>query len=367
MLGISACHSGRARERAIRNPDAKSEFASGFRVRGFAAPRNDRPRGRVSTLALALALLAAIASPALAQSDYPNRAITLVVPLPPGGTNDIMARAVADKLSAALGQQVVVENRAAGGNGTVGTRQVAKGPADGYTILLGYTSTLATSPHMLNVGYEPTKDFATIGLIGMAPSLLLVHPSAPYKTVADLLVDIRASKEPFQVGTPGISTVNHLSALLFAHQAKVSLQYIPYKGSQPLSTDLVAGHVKVGFNPIPVSRASIEGKLLRALAATSLKRSAIYPDLPTIAESGLPGYDAVLTYGLVAAAATPRPIIDKLNRALRSALDTDEVKRRLHQEGAETMPTTPEQHMAVIVSENAKWSALIKANNLGSH
>jgi tripartite-type tricarboxylate transporter receptor subunit TctC len=318
-------------------------------------------------LMTALMLSAAVASAAQAQSDYPNRTVTLVVPLPPGGTNDIMARAVADKLSAGLGQQVVVENRAAGGNGTVGTRQVAKGATDGYTLLLGYTSTLATSPHMLNVGYEPTKDFATIGLIGMAPSLLLVHPSTTYRSVGDLLAEMRAAKEPFQVGTPGISTVNHLSALLFAHQAKVNLQYIPYKGSQPLSTDLVAGHVKVGFNPIPVSRAAIEGKLLRALAATSMKRSAIYPDLPTIAESGLPGYDAVLTYGLVAAAGTPRPIIDKLNRVLRDALATDDVKRRLHQEGAETMPTTPEEHLAVIAAENAKWSALIKANNLAQH
>ena len=305
--------------------------------------------------------------PASAQSDYPNRTITLVVPLPPGGTNDIMARAVADKLSASLGQQVVVENRAAGGNGTVATRAVAKGPTDGYTLLLGYTSTLATSPHMLNVGYDPVKDFATIGLIGMAPSLLLVHPNAPYNSVAELLADIRGAKEPFQVGTPGISTVNHLSALLFAHQAQVNLQYIPYKGSQPLSTDLIAGHVKVGFNPIPVSRAAIEGKLLRALAATSIKRSAIYPELPTIAESGLPGYDAVLTYGLVAAAGTPRPIVEKLNGVLRAALATDDVKRRLHQEGAETMPTTPEQHLAVIVGENAKWSALIKANNIAPH
>ena len=318
-------------------------------------------------LLMVLALVTAISSPAQAQGDYPSRAVTLVVPLPPGGTNDIMARAVADKLSAGLGQQVVVENRAAGGNGTVGTRQVAKGSADGYTILLGYTSTLATSPHMLNVGYDARKDFAPIGLIGMAPSLLLVHPTAPYKSVADLLADMRAAREPFQVGTPGISTVNHLSALLFAHQANVKLQYIPYKGSQSLSTDLIAGHVKVGFNPIPVSRAAIESKLLRPLAATSLKRSAIYPDLPTVAEAGLSGYDAVLTYGLVVAAGTPRAIVDKLNKALRAALDTDEVKRRLHQEGAEVMPTSPEEHAAVIVRENAKWSALIKANNLAQH
>jgi tripartite-type tricarboxylate transporter receptor subunit TctC len=254
-------------------------------------------------LLAALALICA--APALAQDSYPNRPITLVVPLPPGGTNDMMARAVADKLSDALGQQVVVENRALGGSGTVGTRAVAKGPADGYTLLLGYTSTLATGPSMFaNVGYDPRKDFAPIGLIGAAPALLLVHPSMAVRNVGELIELIKNSKEPFQVATPGVSTVNHLAAVLFAQQAGVQLQYIPYKGSQPLITDMVGGHVKVGFNPIPVSRGALEGKLIRALAGTSLKRSSMFPDLPTIAESGLPGFDAVLTYGLIAPAAT---------------------------------------------------------------
>jgi tripartite-type tricarboxylate transporter receptor subunit TctC len=317
-------------------------------------------------LALAFATLTVIAAPAHAQADYPNRPITLVIPLPPGGTNDMMARAVADKMSAALGQQVVIENRPAGGSGTVASRAVAKGPADGYTLLLAYTSTMATGPSMLpNVGYDPRKDFAPVGLIGMAPALLLLHPSMTVKNVSELIALMKASKEPFQVGTPGVSTVNHLAAVLLAQQAGVKLQYIPYKGSQPLITDLVGGFVKVGFNPIPVSRGALEGKLIRALAATSLKRSSTFPDLPTVAESGLPGFDAVLTYGIVAPAGTPRPIVDKLNKVLRDALATDEVKRRLNQEGAEPMPTTPEEHAALIDREETKWSALIKANHLG--
>ena len=273
-----------------------------------------------------LALL--IAAPALSQDAYPNRPITLVIPLPPGGTNDIMARAVADKLSAELGQQVVVENRSLGGSGTVGTRAVAKGPADGYTLLLGYTSTLATGPSMFpNVGYDPRKDFAPIGLIGAAPALLLVHPSMTVRNVSELI----ELDQELEGTVPGrharaSSTVNHLAAVLFAQQAGVKLQYIPYKGSQPLITDLVGGHVKVGFNPIPVSRGALDGKLIRALAVTSLKRSSTFPDLPTIAESGLPGFDAVLTYGLVAPAGTPRPIIERLNKELRAALATDEVQ-----------------------------------------
>lgn len=311
---------------------------------------------------VALLALTALVLPVRAQNDYPNRPITLVIPLPPGGTNDIMARSVADKMSTTLGQQIVIENRAMGGSGIVASRAVAKGPADGYTILLGYTSTLATGPSLLNnAGYDVRKDFAPLGTIGMAPALLLVHPGVSYRNVGDLIADIKASKEPFQVATPGISTVNHLAAVLFAQQAGVNLQYIPYKGSQPLITDMVGGHVKVGFNPIPVSRGALDGKLIRALAGTSLKRSSAFPDLPTVAESGLPGFDAVLTYGLVAPAGTPRSVVEKLNAALRSALATDEVKRRLIQEGAEPLPATPEEHAAIIDREETKWSALIKS------
>ena len=186
----------------------------------------------VSILAfVALATGAAIDGAVLAQ-NYPTKPITLVIPLPPGGTNDFMARAVADKLSAALGQQVVVENRAAGGGGTVATRAVAKAPADGYTLLLGYTSTLATGPHMFaNVGYDPRKDFAPIGLIASAPALLLTHPSVTARNASELIAMMKSSSVLYQVGTPGVSTVNHLAAVLLARQAGVKLQYIPYKGS----------------------------------------------------------------------------------------------------------------------------------------
>jgi tripartite-type tricarboxylate transporter receptor subunit TctC len=316
------------------------------------------------SIAVFTALVALVPATARAQA-YPNRPITLVIPLPPGGTNDIMARAVADKLGAALGQQVVIENRAAGGSGTVGTRQVAKSAPDGYTLLLGYTSTLATAPSMhRNLGYDPRKDFAPIGLIAVAPALLLVHPSVQVGNVSDLIAMLKHANPPFQVGTPGVGTVNHLASVLFAQQAGVDVQQIPYKGSNPLITDLAGGHVKVGFNPIPVSRAALEGGLIRALAGTSLKRSTLFPDLPTVAESGLPGFDAVLSYGLVAPAGTPQPIIERLNKELRAALATDEVKRRLYQEGAEPMATTPEEHAALIDREESKWSVLIKSIGL---
>ena len=321
-----------------------------------------RSTTKLAGIAAMAAVIAMNAPPLACAQTYPSRPITLVIPLPPGGTNDIMARAVADKLSASLGQQVVVENRAAGGSGTVGTRQVAKSAPDGYTLLLGYTSTLATGPSMhRDVGYDPRKDFAPIGLIASAPSLLLIHPSVKSSTVADLIALMKAADQPFQIGVPGVGTVNHLASVLFAQQASVSVQQIPYKGSSPLITDLAGGHVKVGFNPIPVSRAAIESKLIIALAATSLRRSTAMPELPTVAESGLPGFDAVLSYGLLAPAGTPRSIIERLNKELRAALASEEVRHRLLQEGAEPMPTTPDEHAAVIDREERKWSAIIRS------
>jgi tripartite-type tricarboxylate transporter receptor subunit TctC len=302
--------------------------------------------------------------PAAAQ-DYPAKPIMLVVPLPPGGTNDILARVVADKMGAALGQQVVVENRAAGGSGTVASRQVAHGTADGYTILLAYTSTLGTAPSMFkNIGYDPRKDFAPIGLIASAPALLLVHPSLPVRDAKGLIAMMKASKEPFNVGTPGSGTVNYLASVLFAQQAGVKVQQIPYKGSNGLNTDLIAGHVKVGFNPIPVSRGALEGKLIRALAGTSLKRSSSLPDLPTLSEAGLPGFDATLNYGLVAPAGTPKPIIARLNAALNKALADPDVKKRIVHEGAEPEPGTPEHQAEVIDKDETKWSKIIKAAGL---
>jgi tripartite-type tricarboxylate transporter receptor subunit TctC len=269
---------------------------------------------------------------------------------------------VADKLAASLGQPVLVENRSAGVSGVIGARSVARSAPDGYTLLLGYTSTLATAPSMYrNVGYDPRKDFSPVGLIGWAPSLLLAHPSLSARSVAELIALMKQSAEPFQVGTPGIGTVNHLTSVLFAQQAGLKVEQIPYKGSAPLSTDLMGGHVKVGFNPVPVSRAAIDGGFLRALAATSMRRSTLLPDLPTVAQSGLPGFDAVLNYGLLAPAGTPRPIIERLNKELRAALATEEVRRRLLQEGAEPEPGSPQEHAAVIDREETKWSAVIKA------
>ena len=305
-------------------------------------------------------ILAATGSFAQAQT-YPARPITLVVPLPPGGTTDIFSRLVAEKMAALLGQPVVVENRALGGSGTVATRAVAKGAPDGYTIVLGYTTTLATGPTMVpTAGYDVRKDFAPLGLIATAPALLLANAGVPAKTIQDVIALIKSAKEPYQIGLPSVGSVSHLAAEMFVRQAGLKVQFIPYKASQPLTTDLIAGHVKLGFNPIPVSRGAIEGGLVRAIAGTSVKRSSIFPDLPTIAEAGLTGVDAVLSYGLLAPGGTPQPIVDRLNQSLRATLAMDDVKQRLALEGADPAPTTPAEHAAVIDREEAKFSALIK-------
>jgi tripartite-type tricarboxylate transporter receptor subunit TctC len=324
--------------------------------------RGENALAKWTTLLAALVACAAVASSLpLAADDYPNRPIVLVIPLPPGGTNDIMARAVADKMSTALGQRIVIENRNAGGSGTVGTREVAHATPDGYTVILGYTSTLATGPNLYrNVGYDPRKDFAPLGLIASAPALLLVHKDVPVNSVAELIALMKASKEPYQVGTPGLGTVNYLASVLFAQQAGVTVQQIPEKGSNPLITDMMGGFVKVGFNPIPVSRAALDSGLIRAIAVTSQKHSTLMPQLPTLAESGLPGFDATLTYGLLAPAGTPRPIVDRLNKELRAALASEDVRKRIILEGGEPESTTPEEHAAIIDREETKWSAAIR-------
>lgn len=311
------------------------------------------------SLALACFALSAALTPATAQ-DYPNRPITLIVPFPPGGSTTVMARNVADKMAEALGQQVVVDNRG-GAGGTLGTRVVAKAVPDGYTIGLGYTGTISIAPSLYaNPGYDVRKDFAPIGMIGTAPSVLLVHPSVPAKTVAELIDYAKKQTTPLTYGSPGAGTANHLAAELFADAAKLKLTHIPYKGSGPVMNDLIGGHIPMSFVPIPAAIGNIQGGKLRGLAVTSPKRSALLPDLPSMQEAGLAGFEVALRYGLIAPAGTPQPIIDKLNKALNDTLASDEVKKRLSTEGAEALPGTPAAYRDDIDKEEKKWAAVVR-------
>jgi tripartite-type tricarboxylate transporter receptor subunit TctC len=310
-----------------------------------------------SVVVAGLALLNAL--PAVAQ-DYPNRPITLVVPFPPGGSTSIVARIISDKLSEALGQQIVVDNRG-GAGGTIGTRAVARSTPDGYTILLGYTGTLAIGPTLYpSAGYDPRKDFAPIGLIGHAPNSLVVHPSFAVHSVKELVVYAKANPGKVNYGSAGVGTVSHVSGVYFASAAGVSVTHIPYKGTGPALADLIGGHIPMAFAPIPATHANIAEGKLRGLAVTSAKRSSLLPDVPTIAEAGVSGFEASLYYGLVAPAGTPRLIVDRLNKALRDALASDEVRKRLATDGAEPVPSTPEEYAAHIDQDETKWSKVVR-------
>lgn len=293
-------------------------------------------------------------------ADYPTRPITLIVPFPPGGSTTVMARNVADKLSMTLGQQIVVENRG-GAGGTIGTRFVAKANPDGYTILLSYTATMAIAPAMnANAGYDPLKDFVPIGMIGAAPSVLVVHPSLPVHSVAELIAYAKKAPAPVQYGSPGVGTVNHLAGEYLAAEAGIKLLHVPYKGNGPALTDLLGGHIPMMFVPIPVAIGNIKAGTLRGLAIASAKRSSLLPDLPTLAESGLPDFEVALRYGLVAPAGSPPTVIALLNKELNAALATEDVKSRLATEGAEALPGTPQAYAADIAREEKKWGNLVK-------
>jgi tripartite-type tricarboxylate transporter receptor subunit TctC len=308
-----------------------------------------------------LAVIAACGGPAAAE-NYPGHPITLVVPFPPGGSTTIVARIIADKMSATLGQSIVIDNRG-GAGGTVATRAVARSSPDGYTIVLGYTGTLGIGPSLYpNVGYDPTKDFAPIGRIGTAPNTLVVHPSFPVHSVAELIAYAKANPGKVNYGSAGIGTVSHVCGEYFAAIAGIKLTHIPYKGTGPAVTDLLGGHIPMAFAPIPATHENAKAGRLRMLAVTSAVRSSLLPDVPTVAEQGLPGFEAVLRYGLVAPAGTPRAIIDRLNKELNAALTNDEVRKRLAIEGAEPLPSTPEQYGADIEREEAQWSKVVKAS-----
>ena len=330
---------------------------------------------RISALLAAFGVLTALGPAATLASEassqrgdskvpaqsYPERPITLVVPFAPGGSSSTAARSVADKMSETLGQQIVIDNRA-GAGGTVATRAVAKAAPDGYTLLVVTSGTVGTSPALYaNLGYDARKDLDPIGVIAATPNLLLVHPSFPARTLADLIKVGKQSTTPIQYGSPGVSTLNHLTGELLAQKAGIKLTHVPYKGAGPALNDLLGGHIPVLFSAIPNAHGHVLAGTVHALALTGATRSPLLPQVPTFEEAGVAGFDVPLRYGLAAPAGTPRAIIEKLNQALNAALASDEVGRRLAVEGAEPQPTTPEQLAAIIDREVTMWSDLVKA------
>ena len=322
-----------------------------------------RPQQLSAFIVAALLLVGASGDHAQAQT-YPTHPITLIIPFAPGGSTSIVGRAIADKMSETLGEKIIVDNRP-GAGGTVGTRAVANSAPDGYTIGLGYTGTLAIGPTLYRkAGYDPRKDFAPIGMIGNAPNSLVVHPSFPAKTLGELIAYGKANPGKINFGSAGAGTASHITGEYFGRVAGITLTHIPYKGTGPALVDLIGGHIPMAFAPIPAAHASVSGGQLRALAVTSLARSSLLPEVPTIAESGLSDFDGSLYYGLIAPAGTPRPIIDRLNAELRAALSSDDVKNRLVQDGAEPTPGSPDDYATLIDKDEAKWAQIVRSTGL---
>jgi tripartite-type tricarboxylate transporter receptor subunit TctC len=296
--------------------------------------------------------------------DYPSKTITLVVPFPPGGGNDAMARIMADRLTAGLGKTVVVENRGAGA-GIVGTKSVIKAPADGYTLMLGHTGSIGINPTLYaNAGFDPRKDFTAIGLIAQLSLVLLVHPSVPVKDVAGLIALAKANPGKFNFASSALGTGSHMCAEMFRHEAGADMNLIPYKGTAQLVTDLVGGHVQASFAAITPSFGNIKAGNLRALAVTSPQRSPLLPDVPTVSESGVPGFEVMLNYGLLAPVGTPKAIVDRINQAMQVAIANEDVRTRIAADGGEAVSSTPEEYAAIVDRDMTRWSALIRQLNL---
>jgi tripartite-type tricarboxylate transporter receptor subunit TctC len=307
------------------------------------------------TAAILLASCLLVSSQAARADDYPNRPVTLIVPYPAGGGADAVGRLIAQKLSGALGQQVIVENRPGAGS-VIGTRAAAKAVPDGYTIAMVLTG--ISLPQ--NLGFDVKQDFAPIGLIAASPIVVMAHPSFPGTSLADVIA--LAKKEPgkISVGTPPPPTLNYFAAELFKAMTGADVTIVTYRGTGPLTNDLVGGHVPLAFNTITAALGNIQAGKIKPIAVAAPKRSAALPDVPTAAEAGLAGFEAVIYYGLSAPAGTPRPIIERLNKELRAIVTSEETSKRLTAEGGDPAPSTPEEYAANIDREEGKWSALLK-------
>jgi len=318
-------------------------------------------RDAVFAAARLLAVLALGATgPAQAQ-EYPSRLLRDIVPFPPGGAVDIITRIVTAKMSEVLGQSIVVENRAGGAGGTVGADIAAKATPDGYTLFTCQIASHAISPALYKkLPYDHIRDFAPISLLGTTPNVLSVHPSVPATSVAEFIAYAKAGAGKINYGSPGIGTSPHLTMELFKLSTGIKLVNVPYKGGAPALADLLGGHVVVMFANLPEHLPSIKAGKLRGLAVSSAKRTPQLPDLPTVAESGVPGFEVTVWYGICVPAGVPKPIIAKLNAAVVKTLNYPEVKERLAQNSIAAEPSTPEQFAAHIQSETAKWARVVK-------
>jgi tripartite-type tricarboxylate transporter receptor subunit TctC len=313
----------------------------------------------IAALLMACVGLSLLLSDARAQR-YPVKPIRFIVPFSAGGGADIVARAIGQKLSEPLGQQVIIDNRT-GAAGIIGTEAAAKSPPDGYTIVLGQTGPNSINPSLYeSLPYDASKDFAPITLTTIYPYLLVLHPSVPARNVKELIALAKAQPNQLTFASAGSGGANHLAAELFKTMAHVSMVHVPYKASAPALIDVLGGHVSMMFDPIITSMPQVKVGKLRALAVTSLKRSAIAGDVPTVAETGLPGYEAIGWHGILAPAGTPKEIVAKLNSEIVRILRMPEMRTRFAEQGAEPVGNTPDEFAQFLKLDLEKWAKVVK-------
>jgi tripartite-type tricarboxylate transporter receptor subunit TctC len=316
-------------------------------------------------LATALACLmpaaAHAAAPAGNVASYPDRPVRWIVPFAPGGPTDIMSRSVAEKLTQRWGQQFVVDNRG-GAGGNIGAEVVAKSVPDGYTLMIGHVGTHAINAALYpKLGFDPVKDFTPVTLIATLPLALVVHPSVPAKNVKELIALAKARPGQLNFASAGNGGPTHLAGELFKVTAGIDIVHVPYKGNAAALTELVGGQVQMMFSNLLTSMPHVRTGRLRAIGISSARRSPQAPDLPTVAESGIPGFDVSPWYGILGPAGLPRPLVMKLNTAIATALEGPEMQQRFVAQGIDLQSSTPEQFAALIKSELVKWARVVKA------
>jgi tripartite-type tricarboxylate transporter receptor subunit TctC len=312
--------------------------------------------------AFSCAVVLGLGAAGAAAQDYPNRVVRMVVPWPAGGAADLLGRTVAQKLSERLGHQVVVDNKP-GASGNIGTEMAARATPNGYTIATGSVGNLSINPTLYDkLPYDAKKDFAPISMGVAFPNLLVVHPSVPAKSVKEFVVLAKSKNGNLTYASTGIGSPLHLAGELFASMAGVQMVHVPYKGASPAVSDLLGGQVSAMFSPVFITISQIGAGKLRALGVTSASRLPTLPDIPTIAESGFPGYEAIAWNGFIAPAGTPKPIITRLNTEIVAILKMPDVKERLGADGSIVMGSSPEEFAAFIDAETLKWGRVIKAS-----
>ena len=315
----------------------------------------------VSRLLKAAVLLLAFSAPVFAQ-DYPNRPVRLIIPFPPGGSNDVVGRMVAKQLSEKLGQQVFVDNRG-GAGGTIGTEAVAKADPDGYTLAI-VSIAHAVNPALYTLHYDPIKSFTPISILATGPNVLVDNPTSPIKSVKDLLRMAKEKPGELDYASAGVGSFQHLGAELFKLEAKVNLTHVPYKGGGPAMQDVIAGHVKIMFSSLVQTTPFIKSGALIALGTGGAKRNPVLPDVPTIAEAGVPGYVGDNWWGIVAPAGLPQPIADKVYKAVQEALKAPELQAQFDREGAATVEMTSAEFGKYIEAEIVKWGRVVKEGHI---